>query len=233
MKNYLDVAYHKDKKVKSNYDQKFVDHLIKIFELKAGKLLDIGCGTKRTMSLFKKRNFSVFGADILEYNDNQKNNNGFEIKYCNFENEKIQYEDNSFDIVFSKSVIEHVRNSANIFSEAYRVLKPGGVAIILTPSWRHTYWGPFYVDPTHVSPFTESSLFDALMIANFKRPRVEIFYQFPLIWKFHFLRIFCKLISFLPLPYFPFHSKKKIYPDNLNTLIRFSNEPMLLAYAEK
>ena len=180
MKNYLDVAYHKDKKVKSNYDQKFVDHLIKIFELKAGKLLDIGCGTKRTMSLFKKRNFSVFGADILEYNDNQKNNNGFEIKYCNFENEKIQYEDNSFDIVFSKSVIEHVRNSANIFSEAYRVLKPGGVAIILTPSWRHTYWGPFYVDPTHVSPFTESSLFDALMIANFKRPRVEIFYQFPL-----------------------------------------------------
>lgn len=232
MKNYLDIAYDKNRRPVSDYDQKFVDNLIKSLDLKPGKLLDIGCGIKKTMNLFKNRNFEVFGADILKSNLNEENNH-FEVKYSNFENEKIKYDDNYFDIVFSKSVVEHVRNSSNIFNEAFRVLKPGGVAIILTPSWRHTYWGPFYMDPTHVTPFTESSLFDAMKLANFEKPFVKVFYQFPIIWKFDFLKIFCKFLSIFPIPYFPMHFKKKIYPDNFNTLIRFSNEPMLLAYAKK
>ena len=43
---------------------------------------------KRTMNLFKNRNFEVFGADILKSNLNEENNN-FEVKYSNFENEKL------------------------------------------------------------------------------------------------------------------------------------------------
>ena len=52
MKNYLDIAYDKNRRPVSDYDQKFVDNLIKSLDLKPGKLLDIGCGIKRTMNLF-------------------------------------------------------------------------------------------------------------------------------------------------------------------------------------
>ena len=234
MKNYLEIIYDKKRRTTSDYDEKFVDHLIQILQLKSGKFLDIGCGTKNTMRLFKKREFEVYGADILEFEGDKKSDQeNFDIKYSNFENEKIKYDDNYFDIVFCKSVVEHIRNTKNIFNEAFRVLKPGGIAVILTPSWRHTYWGPFYIDPTHVTPFTESSLYDALKFANFERPFVEVFYQFPILWKYSFLKILCKFLSIFPIPYFPLHFKKKVYPDFLNTVIRFSNEPMLLAYAKK
>ncbi len=233
MKNYLKIVYGKNRKFLSDYDEKFVDYLIERFKLKEGKMLDIGCGTKRIMNLFYERKFKVFGVDRSSYKEDQQTELDFEIKYLNLENDKIDYENNFFDIIFCKSVIEHIKNPSNIFNEAYRVLKPGGIILILTPSWRHTYWGPFYIDSTHITPFTESSLHDCFLFSEFKNVNVEIFYQFPLIWKYSFLKLFCKMLALFPLPYFPLYKQKKIYNDRINTLIRFSNEPMLLGYAEK
>ena len=40
---------------------------------------------------------------------------------------------------------------------------------MLTPSWRHTYWGPFFIDSTHVTPFTEASLHDSSYFLILKR----------------------------------------------------------------
>ena len=233
MKDYLKIYYSSYRKIVSDYDEKFVDHLVERFKLTEGKLLDIGCGTKRTMNIFHKKNFKVYGVDKEVYNEEKNLDSKFEVKYLNLEKDKIAYEDNFFDVVFCKSVIEHVKNPLNIFNEAYRVLKPGGIILVLTPSWRHTYWGPFYIDSTHVTPFTESSLYDCFLFSKFKNISVDIFYQFPLIWKFNFLKLFCKFIALFPLPYFPLYKQKKIYSDRVNTLIRFSNEPLLLGYASK
>ena len=120
------------------------------------------------MKLFEKKGFDVYGADLIE----PENKNKFNIKCSNFESEEIQFDNNKFDIVFSKSVIEHLKNPNNIIKEALRVLKPGGKIILLTPSWLHTYWGPFYIDHTHVSPFTVSSLKNILQL-----PRNHYFFQ--------------------------------------------------------
>ena len=38
MKNYLDIAYDKNRRLVSDYDQKFVDNLIKSLDLKPEKL---------------------------------------------------------------------------------------------------------------------------------------------------------------------------------------------------
>ncbi|MGB7500588.1 MAG: class I SAM-dependent methyltransferase [Moheibacter sp.] len=44
----------------------------------------------------------------------------------------IQFEDNCFDFVICSHVLGHVPNEARAMTEMYRVLKPGGIAIILT-----------------------------------------------------------------------------------------------------
>lgn len=103
--------------------------------------------------------------------------------------------------------------------------------MIMTPSWEHTYWGPFYIDHTHVTPFTAPSLADALTIAGFEPVETSHFYQLPFLWRFPFLKPIAWTIAALPLPYRPYRPAR--WPDGMNKLIRFSKEVMLLAVGRK
>jgi SAM-dependent methyltransferase len=49
----------------------------------------------------------------------------------------IPYPDNSFDVVASANVLEHVQDPDAVFSEIWRVLRPGGVFVFQTPNKRH------------------------------------------------------------------------------------------------
>ncbi|HCB51051.1 TPA: hypothetical protein DEP21_00420 [Patescibacteria group bacterium] len=48
---------------------------------------------------------------------------------CDLE-ENLPFEDNSFDLATSFFVLEHINNIDHLFSEVYRILKPGGRRII-------------------------------------------------------------------------------------------------------
>ena len=52
----------------------------------------------------------------------------------NIEKEPLPFADNCFDVIFSKSVVEHIYNPDIFFKEAIRVLKPG-LLLTLTPDW--------------------------------------------------------------------------------------------------
>src|SRR5438876_500647 len=106
---------------------------------------------------------------------------GIPVKVANIE-EGLPFPDGTFDYVFSKSNIEHLQHPGRMLRECYRVLRPGGVAVIMTPSWRHQ-WRVFYEDYTHVSPFTVNGLSDALTIAGFHDVEVKLFWQLPFLWK--------------------------------------------------
>ncbi len=45
----------------------------------------------------------------------------------------LPFEDNSFDVVICNHVLEHVKNDAQAIQEIFRVLRPGGRAILLIP----------------------------------------------------------------------------------------------------
>jgi SAM-dependent methyltransferase len=49
----------------------------------------------------------------------------------------IPYGDDTFDVVVSANVLEHVQDPDAVFSEIHRVLKPGGVFAFQTPNRRH------------------------------------------------------------------------------------------------
>lgn len=46
---------------------------------------------------------------------------------------KITFPDNSFDYIIANHVLEHVSDDVKALRELYRVLKPGGVAVLQTP----------------------------------------------------------------------------------------------------
>jgi ubiquinone/menaquinone biosynthesis C-methylase UbiE len=58
--------------------------------------------------------------------------------------------DNSFDVVFCNHVLEHVPDDLKAMREIYRVLKPGGMAIMqvpMNPDLKETFEDPSITDP--------------------------------------------------------------------------------------
>ena len=220
-KNYVNVTY-KDKK--STYPEKFCRYLFSEFT-RNSKILDVGCGNGDFTIELQKMGFDVHGIDISDQHILKE-----KFTKVNIQTDKYPFPDNHFDIVFSKSVIEHLNDPDYLFDEVYRILKPGGTFICLTPSYKHSYKEQFYIDHTHVTPFTRHSLETLCELTGFEAKCVYL-YQLPILWKFPILFPFIKLFSMIPIPYRPY--EKINWPDGLNKFIRFSKEAMLLSKVKK
>jgi SAM-dependent methyltransferase len=226
---YLEVVYSSERAPKSDYPEKLARYIFKEIYLRAENLLDIGSGSGDMARAFSKLSFEVTTSDVASEAGTRCGD--LDFHQVNIEKESLPFCDNQFACIFSKSVVEHLKDPGKLFFEANRVLKPGGKLIIMTPSWMHQSWGPFYVDSTHVTPFTKRSLKDMFLMHGFSNPVVKHFYQLPFLWDHQYLVGFSRLIAALPIPYQPFFDSR--WPDSINKFIRFSNEVMLLGYAQK
>ena len=175
---------------------------------------------------FSRNGFEVKGID--KRNECIKILPDFDIQECDLENENIPFGDNYFDCVYSKSVLEHIYNTEHIVKETYRVLKPGGITVQLTPDWTTDY-KYFFDDQTHVKPFTKKGLKQAFALENFTEITCEYFYQIPFFWQYPNLIIFTKIISVLP-DFLKWKDKGKTIQ---RVFIRHSKERMLLVSARK
>ena len=153
-KSYINTIYNPQRRPFTSYPQQLASEILTRFNLRSGSsLLDFGCGRGEMSSAFDNIGFKVISCDresvLTKYYDH--------LCFCqaDFEAGPLPFEDSQFDIVFSKSVIEHLRDPLIVWNELHRILKPGGCIITLCPSWEYNYrW--FYEDFTHVSPFQRS-----------------------------------------------------------------------------
>jgi SAM-dependent methyltransferase len=146
-----------------------------------------------------------------------------ELRTGDLENDGIPYEDESFDVIYSKSVIEHFHDPEKLAREMFRVLKPAGLAITLCPDWEFNY-RIYFEDYTHRTPFMQSSLRDIQLIHGFENVRVERFRQLPVLWgKGRWLLPVAELTRVLVPSFLRAHNK----------WVRFSKEIMLLSSSTK
>ena len=54
----------------------------------------------------------------------------------------LPFGDESFDVVFSHALLEHLSNPGKAVQEVWRVLKPGGVLGVCTPDWSGFLFSP-------------------------------------------------------------------------------------------
>ena len=225
---YLDVTYDPGRLPYTEYPARLARRLAERVYARPGRLLDVGCGRGEYLQAFSRLGFDTAGIDVSPRAPDLAP--GHSVTVANLDREPLPFPPGSFDYLFCKSVVEHTRQPVALLARARAALRPGGVAVVMTPSWRHTYWGPFYIDHTHVTPFTVPSLADALTLAGFTDVSVQYFHQLPAVWRFPFLLPIVRAIAALPLRYRPFDPASR-WPARLNTLIRFSKEVMLLGVA--
>ncbi len=95
-------------------------------------VLDLGCGVHSEDFAAVKHKIKLVGVDFDEQSG-QANRLLDEFKQADL-NKTLPFNDNSFDVVYSRFVIEHLQNPTQTYQEVCRVLKPGGYFIILTPN---------------------------------------------------------------------------------------------------
>lgn len=219
MADYLNILYNKDSKPYTSYPKKLVKYLFDNYAMKRGmKMLEPGVGRGEHLREFKDLGIVVKGLDISH--ESIALSPDLDIDLFDADQNVWPYDDDTFDIVYSKSFIEHLNNPLLYINEAYRVLKPGGVLLTLTPDWEVNY-KKFFDDYTHVSPFTILSLGNIKASGGFQDITVTKFRQLPIVWKFPKLRYLCNTIA----PLVPVRTK--------NSFLRWSRELMLIGFGIK
>ncbi len=123
-------------------------------DMVSGNLLEIGCGEGRGVELLAPKSSAYTAVDKIAEVVSQLSAKFPQGSFIESNIPPLPFEDNSFDSVVSFQVIEHIKEDATYLKEIYRVLKPGGKALISTPNIKMT----LSRNPWHIREYTADEL---------------------------------------------------------------------------
>ena len=98
-----------------------------------GFVLDVGCGKSSPVAEYRQQARFMAGTDIDL--DEIRSNHDFHALVVS-DGARLPFAARRFDLLLSKTAIEHMREPAEFFAGVHRVLKPGGVFIWATSNLR-------------------------------------------------------------------------------------------------
>jgi len=162
--------YHKYYAGRKFHDTRYRDVIRKY--LRPGQhLVDAGCGRYMTFSKELSETARVVGIDLESTLETNNHIAPFGVRG---DLSRLPLSSNCFDMVISRSVVEHLEDPPRVFQEFCRVLRPGGKLVIITPN-KYDYvsliaaFTPYRVHRALVSKIfqvSEDDVFPTLYRAN-------------------------------------------------------------------
>ena len=114
----------------------YIPALITAHIPKGGRVLEVGCGQGADLCLLAKRSTRAVGIDLTpeavrRTKDVLKQQNVKNAMVLVGNGEALPIANQTFDAVYSFGVMHHSPNTQACIDEAYRILKPGGTALIM------------------------------------------------------------------------------------------------------
>ena len=142
---------------------------------KDAAILDVGCGYGEFVHFLQSQGFTdVTGIDLNETQVRSGRSLGVSNLRCAEAREFLASSPDCFDFISALDVLEHVPKpeTLELLDLVCRALKPGGRFLCQVPNLAAFYAPLFYMDFSHETPYTASSLKQVLELANFARVRV-------------------------------------------------------------
>ena len=212
---YLSAIYSESERPKSDYPFLLAKRLMKVHSIKPGStLVDLGAGRGEVTIGFAKSGIKVYAVDRDETYRLEMEKEGIKFISHDIGSGPLPFQDNSIDIVYSKSFLEHLINPEPILEECFRILKPNGKMLHLVPDWESNY-KIYFDDHTHKTPFTTVTMRDLYKICGFEPGEIRRFRQLPVTWKYSLLKYPLDFLSFF------------IHPRTKNKFLRWTRELMI------
>lgn len=158
-----------------------------------GKYLDIGSGKGELLNSFAER-FPGLQLFACDYSDHLMKRPGQKVELVDLNQQPLPYPDQEFDIVTCSETLEHLENYWGVLREIFRVLRPGGIAVLSTPNVLnlrsrlrfmstgfYNLFGPLMPEETdvfsprgHISPIGWFYLANALLSVGFTDLAVRV-----------------------------------------------------------
>ncbi len=129
--NRLAADYAKHRSI----NPRVLDSLVRETANAAARVLEIGAGTgNHILALFERTGCEGHGIEPSREMRARAEARDGNVAFTEGAAEHLDYEADSFDLVFSVDVIHHMRNRARFYATARRVLKSGGRVCTVTDS---------------------------------------------------------------------------------------------------
>ncbi|MCD6403768.1 MAG: class I SAM-dependent methyltransferase [Nanoarchaeota archaeon] len=129
----IHASYYKKIDWSEPVPEKLVDYVLELVP-EDTRLLDVGCGPGVLLREARaKKKCEVCGVDFLPHFVNRLRKEGFEVKLCDIEREKIPFK-GRFDVITMTEVIEHLFDPLSVLKKLRGKLKRGGYLILSTPN---------------------------------------------------------------------------------------------------
>jgi 2-polyprenyl-3-methyl-5-hydroxy-6-metoxy-1,4-benzoquinol methylase len=144
---------------------------------KLNRILDVGCGVGHFLSHARDRGWEVHGTEFTDISVDACKKKGIHMKQGPLRSE--YYEPESFDIITSLGVIEHINNPCEELPQMRSLLRPGGLLYITTPNFNSVSrdllgekWNVISY-PGHLCYYTSRTLTRVLHSHGFKKKKME------------------------------------------------------------
>lgn len=152
----------------------FIQPLIKYYI--KGSALDLGVGRGEWLQILRINGFDAMGIDLNQCMVNECLQAGFNVKQIDAQSFLQTVPQDSQLVISAFHLLEHLdfADVMEIFQQAFRCLKPGGILIAETPNPDNIAVGcsRFYIDPTHQRPIPSQLLEFAAQYTGYSKTKI-------------------------------------------------------------